>query len=323
MGPENRFLIDSGAKLPIVCGAMYPCSNWELVAAVSKTGALGIVQPLTLQFVHGLDLREALQRIQREAAGHPIGLNVIVEKSSSRYEARAREWVRIALECGIKFFVTALGNPRWVCEAAAERGGIVYHDVTERRFAEKALAEGARGLIAVNAEAGGHAGRLSPEALAKELLPLGVPVVCAGGVGDPARYRAMLALGYSAVQMGTRFIATHECSAHASYKQAILKAEAQDIVLTDRVTGVPLAVIATEHVRRIGTQTGPIAKFLLKHPRTKYAMRAWFAIRSLFSLRRSVKKGLSTKDFWQAGKSVQGIESVESVADVIARFTKL
>ena len=301
---------------------MYPCSNWELVAAVSKAGGLGVVQPLTLQFVHGMDLADALRKIMGASGGRPIAMNVIVEKSSSRYEARAKEWVRIGLEAGIRFFVTALGNPRWVCDAVHAKGGTVYHDVTEARFAEKALAEGVRGLIAVNRDAGGHAGRLSPEELIRDLRSFNVPIVCAGGGGDAQTFKRMLDLGYSAVQMGTRFIATQECTAHASYKQAILDAEAKDIVLTNRVTGVPLAVIATEHVKKIGTQTGPLFQFLLKHPRTKYLMRGLFAIRSLFSLRRSVKKGLSTKDFWQAGKSVAGIERIESAADIVRNFSK-
>lgn len=316
----NAFTRDAQVEVPILCGAMYPCSNWELVAAVSRAGALGVIQPLTLQFVFGMDLREAIRKILVATGGKPVAMNVIVEKSSARYEARAQEWVRVGLEEGIKFFVTALGNPRWVCDAVHAQGGVVYHDVTERRFAEKALAEGARGLIAVNGRAGGHAGRKSPEELLEELKPLGVPVVCAGGVGDAETYARMIQLGYAAVQMGTRFIATPECSAHDSYKQAILKAEESDIVLTNRVTGVPLSVIATPHVLKIGTQTGPLFRWLLKHPRTKHLTRGLFALRSLFSLRRSARKGLSTKDFWQAGKSVAGIDRIEPAAEIVKRF---
>ncbi len=116
-------------------------------------------------------------------------------------------------------------------------GGIVYHDVTNRSWAEKAAQNGVRGLIAVNSEAGGHPGKLGPRALLDEVAPLGLPVVCAGGVGDARAFRAMMDLGYDGVQLGTRFIASAECRAHPDYKQAIVSAEAKDIVLTERLTG--------------------------------------------------------------------------------------
>ena len=105
--------------------------------------------------------------------------------------------------------MTSLGNPRWVVDKAAQVGGVVYHDVTERKWAQKAIQGGVHGLIAVNNVAGGHAGKLSPEALLDDVSDLGLPVICAGGVGDPATFRRMMDLGYAGVQMGTRFIATH------------------------------------------------------------------------------------------------------------------
>ena len=130
----------------------------------------------------------------------------------------------MALEEGIRFFVTSLGNPRWVVEKAHAAGGRVYHDVTDRRWAQKGLEAGVDGLIAVNNRAGGHAGPQSAEALYEELHDLGVPLVCAGGVGDEAAFVRALQMGYAGVQMGTRFIATAECTAPAEYKQAILDA---------------------------------------------------------------------------------------------------
>ena len=98
-------------------------------------------------------------------------------------------------------------------EKAHAAGGFVYHDVTERKWAMKGLEAGVDGLIAVNNRAGGHAGPKSAEALIAELADLGVPVVCAGGIGDEADFVRALGLGYAAVQMGTRFIATTECTA--------------------------------------------------------------------------------------------------------------
>ena len=135
---ETPFTRHVGIDVPVVCGAMYPCSNPELVAAVSEAGGIGVVQPISLTYVHGHELRAGL-RLIRELTSKPIGFNAIVEKSSSIYEQRMRRWVDEAIEEGVRFFVTALGNPRWVCDKVHAAGGVVYHDVTDRRWAEKAL----------------------------------------------------------------------------------------------------------------------------------------------------------------------------------------
>ena len=314
---QTRFTEHTGAQVPLICGAMYPCSNPELVAAVSAAGGLGVVQPISLMYVHGRDLREGLREIHAAAKGGPIGFNAIVEKSAKAYEERMRKWVAIALEEGVRFFVTALGNPRWVVDAAKEHGGIVYHDVTERRWAEKALDAGVDGLICVSSEAGGHAGTQTPEALMAELSDLDVPLVSAGGVGDPATYATRMGLGYDAVQMGTRFIATEECRVHTDYQRAIIEAGPEDIVLTERLSGVPCAVINSPEVQRMGTKAGPLARRLLKGRKTKHWMRTFYALKSLRSLKRSSLNGLRPNDVWQAGQSVGGVQQVLPAGEVV------
>src|SRR3954452_3090922 len=104
-----------GIEVPLICGAMYPCSNPELVAAVSAAGGIGIVQPISMMYVHRHDLREGL-RLVRRLPDKPIGFNAIVEKSSRAYEDRMRKWIDVAIEEGVRFFITALGNPRWVVD---------------------------------------------------------------------------------------------------------------------------------------------------------------------------------------------------------------
>jgi nitronate monooxygenase len=299
---------------------MYPCSNPELVAAVSEAGGLGVVQPISLTYVHGHEYREGLRLIRR-LTSKPIGMNALIEQSSKVYRERMERWVDVALEEGVRFFVTSLGNPRWVVDRVAQVGGVVYHDVTERKWADKALAAGVRGLIAVNDRAGGHAGPLSAERLIEELAPLGLPVVCAGGVGDERAFVRALSMGYAGVQMGTRFIATTECRTQPRYKQAILDADEDDIVLTERITGVPVAVIRTPYIDRIGTKAGPLVRWMLRGRRTKHFMRSVYALRSLWQLKRSSVTGDgSSPDYWQAGRSVAGIESIESAGDVVRRF---
>lgn len=316
---KNRFTEQVGIDVPLICGAMYPCSNPELIATVSEAGGIGIIQPIAMRFVHGHDLKAGI-RLIRQSTDKPIGFNAIVEKSSRVYEDRMRRWIETALEEGVRFFITALGNPRWVVDLAHGVGGTVYHDVTDLKWANKALDAGVDGLICVNNRAGGHAGAQSPEALFDDLSPLGVPLVCAGGVGQEEDFTRALKIGYAGVQMGTRFIATTECRAHDDYKQAIVGARSDDIVLTDKISGVPVSVIKTPYIEKVGTRAGPIARRLLRHPRAKHWMRMAYSLRSIWQLKQASLKGISYRDYFQAGKSVDGIKAVESAADVVRRF---
>lgn len=316
---ETPFTRAVGIEVPLICGAMYPCSNPELIAAVSEAGGIGIIQPISMTFVHGHDLREGIRAIRRTTS-KPIGFNAIVEKSSKVYEDRMRQWIDVALEEGVRFFVTALGNPRWVVEKVHAVGGTVYHDVTSRKWAERALDGGVDGFIAVNARAGGHAGDQDPARLLEALAPLGKPVVCAGGVGDPATFARMLGLGYAGVQLGTRFIATPECRAHDDYKQAIVRARAEEIVLTEKLSGVPVAVIETPYVRAVGTKAGFVGRRLLRHPRAKHWMRTFYSLRSVWQLKQASLRGTGYREYFQAGKSVDGIDAIEPAAEIVRRF---
>ncbi|MEM7586585.1 MAG: nitronate monooxygenase [Acidobacteriota bacterium] len=318
---QTALTADAGIEIPLICGAMYPCSNPELVAAASEAGGIGIVQPLSLVYVHGYDFRQGLQKI-RQLTDRPIGLNVIVERSSKVYLDRMKAYVDIAIEEGVRFFVTSLGKPQWVVERAHAVGGKVYHDVTERKWAMKSLEADVDGLIAVNARAGGHAGGQTADQLIAELGDLGVPVVGAGGIGDEHDFIAALDQGYAGVQMGTRFIATPECTAHGDYKQAIVDAQAEDIVLTERISGVPVAVIRTPYLDAVGTKAGPIARWMLRGRRTKHWMRMFYSLQSLWKLKRSSLRRFSSKDFLQAGKSVEGVRAIESTGDIISRFAE-
>jgi nitronate monooxygenase len=308
-----------GIEVPLICGAMYPCSNPELVAAASEAGGIGIIQPLSLVYVHGHEYRAGLDLIRR-LTSKPVGLNVVVEKSAKTYQERMQLYVDEAIAAGIRFFVTSLGKPRWVVEKAHAVGGLVYHDVTERKWALKGLEAGVDGLIAVNNRAGGHAGPKSAEKLFEELVDLGVPLICAGGVGAEGDFVEALNLGYAGVQMGTRFIAAAECNASDDYKQAIVDAGEDDIVLTERVTGVPVSVIRTPYIERVGTRAGPVARRMLKGRRTKHWMRMIYSLQSLWKLKRSSLRSFSYRDYLQAGKSVEGISRIESVAEIIGRF---
>lgn len=308
-----------GIEVPVICGPMYPCSNPELVAAVSEAGGIGIVQPMALEFVAGYKYREGLRHI-RTLTQKPIGVNLILETSAKAYEDRVRRWLDESLEEGVRFFVTSLGKPDEVVRKVHAAGGLVYHDITERKWAERALKAGVDGIICVNNRAGGHAGPHSMEKLYEDMADLGVPLVCAGGIGDERDFVRALDVGYVGAQLGTRFIATHECKVHEDYKAAILKAGEADIVLTDKLSGVPVSVIRTPYIDRVGTKAGPFARWMLRGRKTKHWMRGFYALTSVWQLKQAIKKGNAYKDYWQAGKSAEGVDRVVSAGDVVRAF---
>jgi len=177
-----------------------------------------------------------------------------------------------------------------------------------------------RDFICVNQRAGAHAGTRDARALFDELADLGRPLVCAGGIGSERDFVQALGIGYAGVQMGTRFIATPECRASAAYKQAILAAHARDIVLSRRITGVPVAVIRTPYIERIGTEAGALAAWMLRGAMTKRWLRTLYALRSIWQLRRASLDEGGERDYWQGGQSVEGFHEIEPVASIVRRF---
>ena len=317
LNPCNTFLKHTGAQYPIICGAMYPCSNPELVAAASEGGGIAIVQPVSLTFVHGYDLREGIKYI-RSLTNKPIGFNALIEKGSKKYLDRMSDWIDIALEENIRFFVTSLGKPDWVCKRVHQVGGFVYHDVTSRHFAKKGIGSGLDGLICVNNRAGGHLGSYSMEDMYKELNDLGLPLICAGGIGSEIELSKALKIGFDGVQMGTRFVASTECNTLEDYKKAIVNASEEDIVSTTRLTGVPVSVIKSEGFRKDNTW---LFKKLLES-RFKHKARMILNLISLFRSKYFLKKnnGKNLKkiqSLYSAGKSVHTINKIESATSIM------
>ncbi len=310
-----------GIEVPLVCGAMYPCSNPELVAAVSEAGGIGVVQPLSLVFVHKRDFRAGMKEI-RSLTKKPVGLNVLTEKSlSSVYAKRMSDYVDAALEEGVRFFVTALGNPRWVVDRVKRRRRRRLSRRDRPALGREGRGRG-RGRPHLREPARGRAPRQEkPRGALRR--PRG-PEAAARVRGRRRRVRRSFARcsrsATRASSAGTRFIATTECTAHADYKNAILAAGEDDIVPTERVTGVPLAVIKTPFIERMGTKAGPIGRWMLTGRRTKHWIRGWYSLRSAFRLRGASMKGATSADCWQAGKSVATITSVEPAGEIVRSF---
>jgi len=313
---SDKFCQSVGIEFPIIAGPMYPCSNVELIAAVSEAGGIGIVQPISLTYVYGDEYSAGLQRI-KSLTNKPIGMNALIEKSSKKYHERMQQWIDISLEHGIRFFVTSLGKPDWVVDKVHAVGGLVYHDVTEKKWAKIGLDCGVDGLICVNNRAGGHAGGLTAEQLQKNLSEFDVPLVCAGGIASHERFNLALENGYAACQLGTRFIASEECQASEIYKQAIVKAREEDIVLSEKITGIPVSIINTKYIQQSGLKSNWLAKLMLRGNRSKHLMRLIYGLKSIWQLKRASLDESGKKDYWQAGKSVADIDEIKSCQQII------
>ena len=129
-------------------------------------------------------------------------------------------------------------------------------------------------------------------------------------------------MGYEGAQLGTRFIATTECHAHADYKQAIVEAVAKDIVLSEKISGVPVAVINTPYIKNMGIHAGPLARWMLRGRKTKHWMRTLYLLQSIWKLKRASLQGREYRDIFQAGKSVDGITGIKSAAEVVAEYAE-
>jgi len=300
-------------QYPIIAAPMFLVSNEKIVVAASEAGGIGTFPALNYRPISGY--RDALQNM-RAKTKKPIGVNIIVHNSNSRQS----EDLKVALDNGVELFITSLGNPKEVIKAAQANGAKVICDVTNLTHALKVQDLGADGVIAVSQGAGGHAGPTSPLVLLPWLKSeLEIPVVAAGGISHGAAIAACLALGADAVSVGTRFIASHEADVPAAYKEAIVKSTAEDIVMTDRISGTPAAVIRTPYIERVGTELPWLVKRLKNHPRSKKLVTAWIHAMGMRGLQTAVA-GPTWKNVWSAGQSVGLIDEVLSVQEIMARL---
>lgn len=310
---ETSFTKSFGISYPIIAAPMFLVSNTDLVVAASEAGGIGTFPALNYR---PLEAYEAALKEIKSRTSKPIGVNIIVNKSN----ARQKDDLKIALDNGVNLFITSLGSPKDVIEAAHKNGAKVYCDVTNLDHAKKVQDLGADGVIAVGTGAGGHAGPISPLVLIPWLKSeLDIPIVAAGGISHGSMIAACLALGASGVSMGTRFIACTEANVDASYKNAVVSATPEDIVMTTRVSGTPASVINTDYVKKIGTDLPVLLKFLKENKTTKKYIVPLIHLMGMKAMENAATKA-SWKTVWSAGQSVGMIDDIISVQQI---FDKL
>ncbi len=212
-------------KYPIVQAGMIWCSGWELASAVSKAGGLGLIGSGSM---YPEVLREHIKKC-KAATDKPFGVNVPL------LYPNIEEHMKIIIEEGVKIVFTSAGNPKTWTKHLKDHGIIVVHVVSAVKFALKCQEAGVDAIVAEGFEAGGHNGREETTTLV--LIPqvrkaVTLPLIAAGGIGSGSQMAAAFALGADAVQIGSRFVATPESSAHANFKNAVVNTNEGDTQLT-------------------------------------------------------------------------------------------
>ena len=212
-------------KYPIIQGGMIWVSGWKLASAVSNAGGLGLIGSGSM---YPDVLREHIQKCKK-ATNKPFGVNIPM------LYPQISELMNIIVEEGIKIVFTSAGNPKTWTSFLKEKGITVVHVVSSVKFALKAEAAGVDAVVCEGFEAGGHNGR--EESTTFTLIPMvkeqeRIPLIAAGGIGSGRGMLAAMVLGADGVQIGSRFAATPESSAHDNFKQTILEVKDGDTHLT-------------------------------------------------------------------------------------------
>ncbi|WP_111683823.1 NAD(P)H-dependent flavin oxidoreductase [Winogradskyella tangerina] len=222
---KNRITNLFNIKYPIIQAGMIWNSGWRLASAASNSGILGLIGAGSM---YPEVLREHIQKC-KAATDKPFGVNVPM------LYPNIEEIMDIIVEEGVKIVFTSAGNPKTWTNWLQERGITVVHVVSSVKFALKAQAAGVDAVVAEGFEAGGHNGR--DETTTLTLIPmvkeqLEIPLIAAGGIATGRAMLACMVLGADGVQVGSRFVASEESSAHEDFKQVVVDAKEGDTQLT-------------------------------------------------------------------------------------------
>jgi nitronate monooxygenase len=289
-------------KYPIILAPMFLVSNEEMSIEAIKAGIAPCIPALNWR--KDEQMRAGLKEIKEK-----------VNKSNIHYKRQ----LACCVDMKVDFIITSLGSPEEVIKQCKPHGIKVFCDVVDVAYAEKCEALGADAVIAVNKEAGGHAGPM----MSTELIPLlkskvSIPVISAGGVGDGAGiWKRINQDGAIGVSMGSIFIATPEAPVSQEYKQACVDYGADDIVMTTKISGSPCTVINTPYVQEVGTKQNWLEKMLSKNKKLK----KYVKMLTFYKGMKSVEKAAFTSTYetvWCAGPTIEYTKSIRPVKDITA-----
>jgi len=302
-----------GIEYPVIMAPMFLVSNAKMVIEACEAGITGAIP--ALNYRTDADFRKALDEI-KSATNKAFGINLICNKSN----LRLAEQLKTCVEYRVPFIITSLGSPQSTIDACKPHGMKVFCDVVDAHYAKKVEAMGADALIAVNNEAGGHAGKLTPQELITILKKTShLPIISAGGVGNGAQLQKMLEYGACGISIGSPFIASEESPVSHDYKMACVTYGAKDIVMTTKISGTPCTVINTDYVKRIGTQQNWVEKFLNSNKK----IRKWTKLITYYKGMKSLERaafGATYQTMWCAGHSIEYVHSIRPVKEIVGEL---
>ncbi|CAN5493903.1 nitronate monooxygenase [soil metagenome] len=319
MSIQTDFSKTFNLELPIIMAPMFLVSNEPMLQAAMRKGIMGSFP--TLNYRKEGELDTVLNNLNTYRVTHNCkgnyGVNLIVQQTNPLYKKHLESCVKAK----VPFYITSLGNPEEVIKQAHAYGAKVYCDVTNLVHAKKCASVGCDGFIAVGQGAGGHAGPYPHMILIptlKKHFPE-IPVIAAGGIATGDGLLSILALGASGASIGTLFIASPESKVSDEYKQAIIDSGMEDIVLTERLSGTPCAIINTPYAKKIGTKQGWWERLLSNNSTTKKYFKMLVQIKGMKNLEDAVKPG-NYKNLWCAGQTVELIDKITPCEEIIARL---
>ncbi len=303
-----------GIDYPIIVAPMFLISNTKMIKASLAHGVSAAFP--ALNYRTDAELRAAIADI-KAASSKPFGVNLIVNKSNPKY----RPQLKTLLELKVDYIITSLGNPKDVIDACKPLGIKVFCDVVDLAYAKKVEGLGADAVIAVNNQAGGHAGNISPRELITELKNnCGLPIISAGGIATGAHLKEVLDWGAAGASIGTIFIACEEADISPEYKQAMVDYGEKDIVRTNKLSGSALTVINTPYVQQLGTKANFLEWILNNNKTLKKYAKMILALRGMKAVEKAAMSA-TYKTVWCAGPAIEYVHSVRPIGDIIKGLT--
>jgi len=300
---------------PIIMAPMFLVSNAKMVIEACNAGIAGAIP--ALNYRTDAEFRKALDEIKSNT-DKAYGINLITNKSNIRLD----EQLKTCVEYRVPFIITSLGSPQHVVEACKPLGIKVFADVIDLDYAKKVEAMGVDAIIAVNNEAGGHAGKISPRDLITSLVKhCKVPVISAGGVGNGAQMKKMMDFGACGVSVGSPFIASDEAPITHDYKMACVNYGAKDIVMTTKLSGTPCTVINTDYVKKIGTQQNMVERFLNSNKKIKKWTKMITYYKGMKALERAAFSA-TYQTMWCAGPSIEYVHAIRPVKTIATELAE-
>jgi nitronate monooxygenase len=298
----------------IIMAPMFLVTNTKMMIEAMNSGIAACIPALNFRTIEEFEI--AINEIRSKTTSGGLGINLIVNKSNIKLEKQLESCVKLEVD----FIITSLGSPKNVIEKCKPKGIKVFCDVVEETYAKKVEEIGADAVIAVNKNAGGHAGKLTPQELFDIISKnCNLPIISAGGVGTKQGVKEKLEIGFSGLSIGSPFIACEEAHISEKYKQACVDYGKKDIVFTTKISGTPCTVINTPYVQQTGITQNWLEKILSKNKKLK----KWVKMITYFKGMKSVENAAFSstyKTVWCAGPSIEYTKGILPLKEIVRNF---